>query len=222
PTSVFRGEDELEPVPDPFGLPGLEGLIEGGRVVGLEIVHHQDYLLGPGTHFVRYPLYKMCPIVLGLVLVHLHHAVAPQGLIGHEYVDHSVPDVFIIGSGRPSGGHRDTGPRIGDRLLWRFVHADRRMLPVIGSLVDIQHLFHGRDQPAVGLWGDHPPLYFPGLEFVFFRMFPTDTWEMLSTYSSSTILSANSRRDHLANPGGGSLQHRWTSLASTSPSSFTS
>src|SRR5690606_12344208 len=109
-----------------------------------------------------------------------------------------------------------------DQLLGRFVHADHRTLPVVGPFIDIQYLFHGREEPAVGLWGNHPSAYFPRLKFVFFRMFPTKTWEMLSTYSSSTILSANRRRDHLANPRGGSLQHRWTSLASTSPSSFTS
>src|SRR3990172_4874725 len=43
---------------------------------------------------------------------------------------------------------------------------------------------------------------------------------MLSTYFSSTILSANRRNDHLAKPFGGSLQQSVTNFASTSPSAF--
>ena len=37
---------------------------------------------------------------------------------------------------------------------------------------------------------------------------------MLSIYFSSTILSANNLNDHLANPGGGSLQQSLTNFAS--------
>lgn len=68
----------------------------------------------------------------------------------------------------------------------------------------------------------HLSPYFPRLKFVFFKISPTLTWEMLSTYSSSTILSASKRNDYPERPAGGSLQHSVTRRASRSPSIFRS
>ena len=65
---------------------------------------------------------------------------------------------------------------------------------------------------------DYPTLYFPRFDFVFFSTLRTVSWEILSVYLNSPILSASKRKDHRAYPLGALLQLRATRCASKSPS----
>ncbi len=186
----------------------------------IEIVHHKCYFICIWILLVRQPFDEFCPVFFLLELRYLYQALSFQGFVGHEYIDHPMPYIFIIHTGFLSCFHWNGNLACRDQLFWGLIHADHGVLLIVGPFVNIQHLFHVRNELGVAFWRYHPALYFPRLKFVFFKTFPTETWEMAGTYSNSTILSANNLNDHLAKPGGGSLQQSWTSFASTSPSIF--
>jgi len=63
----------------------------------------------------------------------------------------------------------------------------------IWPFVNIKYAFHIRNKFTTALRRNHPTFYFPRSKFVFFRTFLTVTFEILSKYFNSTILSANRR-----------------------------
>ncbi len=185
-----------------------------------EVVHHKCYFVRFRILLVRQLFDGFPPVPFCFSLRHLYHTFALQGFVRHEYIDHAVPYVLIINPGFLPRSHWNGKLARRDQLFRRLVHADHRVVHIIGPFVNIQHPLHVRDELSVAFWRNHPALYFPRLKLVFFKTSPTETWEMPGTYPSSTILSANNLKDHFAKPGGGSLQHNCTSFASTSPSIF--
>ena len=222
PAPVFGREHKFKPVPQPFGLFRFESFIKGGSCVRAEVVHHKCYPVCFRILLVRQFLDELRPVFFCFVLRHFYRTFAFQRFVRHEHIDHPVPYVLIINPGFLPRSHRNGKLARRDQLFRRLVHADHRVIYIIGPFVNIQHPLHVRDELAVAFRRYHPALYFPRLKLVFFKTSPTETWEMLGTYPSSTILSANNLKDHFAKPGGGSLQHNWTSFASTSPSIFLS
>ncbi len=190
--------------------------------MGAEVVHHKCYPARFRIVLVRQLLDEFRPVLFCFVLRYLYRSSALQRFVRHEYIDHTMPYVLIVHPGFLSRSHRNGKLARRNQLFRGLVHADHRVFFIVGPFVNVQHPFHVRDESAAAFRRYHPALYFPGPEFVFFKTSPTETWEMPGTYPSSTILSANSLRDHFAKPGGGSLQHSWTSFASTSPSIFLS
>src|SRR5512143_698947 len=91
---------------------------------------------------------------------------------------------------------------------------------IIGLLVDIQHALHRTDEVGVGFRGNAPLHFQPGLEFVFLSTCRTVSYDTVSTSSSSTIRSANSRKLHRLRPVGGVLQAKAIKWAAGFPSSF--
>ncbi len=187
-----------------------------------EVVHHKCYSVRFRILLVRQLLDELRPVFFCFVLRHLYRSFTLQRFVRHEYIDHPVPYVLIIHPGLLSRSHGNGKLARRDQLFRGLVHADHRIPLIVGPFINVQHPLHVRDEPAVAFRRYCPTLYFPRLKFVFFKTSPTETWEMFGTYSNSTILSANSLKDHFAKPGGGSLQQSWTSFASTSPSIFRS
>ena len=71
---------------------------------------------------------------------------------------------------------------------------------------------------ALASGGMHHCFFSHGFSLFFFNVLRTASAERLSTYSSSTIRSANSVNVQRARPSGGSLQANVTNRASFSPS----
>jgi len=187
-----------------------------------EIIHHKGYFVRFRILLVRYPFDEPCPVLFRFPFRDLYEAPAFQRLVRHEYIDHPMPDVLIVHAGLLSRFHWNRKLARRNQLFGGLVHTDQWVFFVVGPFVNVQHLFHVRDKTAAAFWRYDPALYFPGLKFVFFKTFPTETCEILGTYSHSTILSANNLKVHLAKPVGGSLQQSWISFASASPSIFLS
>ena len=70
----------------PLASSGSIRLLEGGRRVGVEVVHHQRYPFGLGVAFVYQLLYLVRPVRLGAPLAHLYPAPAPKRLAEKEQV----------------------------------------------------------------------------------------------------------------------------------------
>src|SRR5205823_14610283 len=118
------------------------------------------------------------------------------------------------------GLHRLWLPLVGAQRLVRLIQADLGALRVIGSVVNLQHVFHSGDELAIRLAGDTPLALQPRLEIPLLSTCRTVSWETLSTWPSSTIRLARSRNAQRLRPSGAWLQASAIRWASPSPSSL--
>ena len=131
-----------------------------------------------------------------------------QGLMGNlgEYVADAASLIFVVVPFKLAGARGNRCARLADELSRRLVHADYWNIPVVGTAVHVENSFHCGDKFRIGFGSNYPANLSPRFNFVFFSTRRTVSWEMLSTYSSSTARSASKRNDHRAKPSGGSPQ----------------
>src|SRR5262245_49012702 len=115
--------------------------------------------------------------------------------------------------------HRFGWAALVEELLGSFVQADQRSLRIEGTLVDIQHVFHGAHKRGVGFGRNAPALLQPGLEFVFLSVWRTVSWLTASTYPCWISRSASRCSVQRFCPLGGALQTVAMRKASAAPSS---
>src|SRR5215210_213168 len=105
-----------------------------------------------------------------MIVLNAHVAFAGQRLKGHVNLGHTSSDVLTM-------LYRGA---IGFALLCefnklprRFIEANHRMVLIIGPLINTEHLFHAADKLRTPAFRNHPLLYPPGLDFVFFSTVAT-------------------------------------------------
>src|SRR5947209_2166413 len=136
----------------------------------------------------------------------------------HEQVGGAVTLVLVVDAGCTSSFHRDWRARLGNELLRGLVQAHQRVIGIVRSRVDGQHIFHGGYEGAVSLRRDDPALPAMRLETVFLSVRPIVESLARSTMPSSTTLLSSRRNVQRARPFGGLEHARAISLASFSPS----
>jgi hypothetical protein len=136
----------------------------------------------------------------------------------HEQIGGAVPFILVVAPGWLSGFRRDWHARFGDQLLRGLVQADQRMLRIVRSLINLQHILHAGYEGGVGIRWNDPLLLQVGLEKVFFSVRPIVLSLARSTIFSSTTCSSRSCSVHRLRPFGGSEQAKAISLASAAPS----
>src|SRR5688572_17462697 len=220
PAAVLGGVVQLELGGQALGLGRWEGLVQGGRGVGVEVVLNQDDPLGVRIVDVDQLLDALGPVEAGAAVA--DHDLAPpsERLADQEQVDDALAHVLVVFFGRAPGGHRQRRRHFGEQLAAGLVQADLREPRVVRAGVDVEHVLHVPDEVGVGLGGDAPALNQPRLEPVCFKVCRTVSYETVSTTSNSTSLSASNRRVQRFWPLGGSLQATATNRASCSPSNF--
>jgi hypothetical protein len=87
PTAMQRRVMDLQFGRQATRLGGREGLIQSGRGMGRQIIHHQDDLLGRGRMDIDHLLHEMRPISAGFLLAHLDHTFASQGFASQKEVE---------------------------------------------------------------------------------------------------------------------------------------
>ena len=105
--------------------------------------------------------------------------------------------------------HR-TGPRLRRSLPGQALQDGQRSSG--GTPVDLQHILHVVHKGGVGLRGDAPALFLPGLQRVFGSARRTVSGAIVSTTSRATSSAASSFSVQRARPGGGVEQASRTSL----------
>ena len=162
-------------------------------------------------------LHLVCPVCLGPMFRCI--CLAPTGQCFSKQKDAAGPIsyIFIIFPFRPTALHWNGCSGFAEKLVWFLIHADDRIIRIIGLLIQIQNILHTGDKCGIVFGRDNPALFQVRLELVFFRTWPTAAWEMLSIISNSTARSARRRKVHFPRPCGGSLQLKAMILASTSP-----
>src|ERR1700728_3225320 len=133
---------------------------------------------------------------------------------------HPVALIFIVFARGLSGRSRPGRAHLTRELLAAFVHAHQWASRVGFAFIDFEDILHRRDKFGAARRRDHPLLFLPRFKFVFFSVWRTVSWLMVSTISNSTSCAANNRRVQRARPGGAAPQLRAISCASALPSSL--
>src|SRR5215212_3397783 len=218
PGTMGRRVDELDLARQQPGELGREGLVEGGRRVGREIVYNQPKPLGPRVDLLDQPAHLPRELQAAPALPHGRRTPAGEGLEGHEDVGHAASLILVVATDRPirSDGHRLA--HLGQELAGALVEADHGPLRIVRLLVEVEHSLHPPDERGALLGRDHPPFDEVGTQLVFLSVFLTVSWEIVSTMPSSTALSARSRMLQRSRPPGASEQARAIRCASARPS----
>lgn len=145
----------------------------------VQVIHNRRYFFRALVSISNL-FQKTRPILFGFSLSDSHHALSGQRFTSKKNITHTATSVFISVPGQSPRQCRDRELCLRDQLLWGFVHADNRMKRIKRALVYVQHHFHIRHKAAVLLRWDYPSFLPPRLEFVFFKMRRTASWEMLS------------------------------------------
>src|SRR5262245_27574066 len=107
-----------------------------------------------------------------------------------------------------------------DQLFAAFIHAHHRLLRVVGAVIHVQHVFHGRDKISRRSFRQAPAFFQPRLKFVFLSVRRTVSWDNDSTYPRPTMRSPNNRKVQRDRPAGGAPHVKAIKCASVLPSIF--
>lgn len=155
PAAVLGRVHELEAIPQRLGLLRREGLVQRGRAVRVEVVHHQRDALG--LRVLRgNRLDEVRPVDLGPALGDLGHAPSGQWFASHEDVAYAQAPVLVVLALGPPWRRPDRLARLAYQLARRLVHADHRMRRVVGPPVHVEHPLHGRHELRAGFGRNHP------------------------------------------------------------------
>ena len=126
--------------------------------MGVEIITHQDHLVGIGITVIQQVLDLVRPVDCGAVFRDIDRPPPCQGLGEQKHVGRPHPFVFVIvpqwlarlgGQGRA---------RFLDERHRLFVHVAQRVSWIMGALIEIQDILHVGSKVRLVLWGNHPTL----------------------------------------------------------------
>src|SRR5262249_21647311 len=139
---------------------------------------------------IHQPLHLMREIELRAALCDLDASPSGLRLDKQKEVARAVAFILIIVARELTWPAWQRRASLFDQLLIRLVKVDFRALRVIGGGIQIQHLFHGRDELATDS-RNTPLLFQPRLELVFLSVRRTVSSEIVSTTFNSTNRSAS-------------------------------
>jgi hypothetical protein len=196
---------ELQPPGDSPRLGRLEGLVQRSDPMGVQIIQHYPDYLSFWIDLIHQPLHLVGKVLRRATFCYFQ---VPPGLLRlkeHEQVACPITLVLVVVPFRPPWLDGLDRARIFNQLLTGLIQAHLGTLRVVGFFVQVQHILHTGHKLGAHL-RNAPLLPLPGLKFAFFRSLRTCSWEMDSTISNSTTLSANNRKLQRACPSGGALQ----------------
>src|SRR5260221_1469470 len=186
----------------------------------VQVVTHQLHPAG-----VRIILIQKCAHFLGPI--HSRSAVAGGGapptadrIKEHENRLHPTSFVVIILPNWLADLHGQRRHFIPQQLLGRLVHADQRLLWRVLHFVQIEDVFHLRDEACPIALGNAPTLLSPRLKLVFLSVLRTVSVEIRVTIRRWTSSSASNWSVQRVRPSGAALQQIATRWASPRPSSL--
>ena len=167
PTALLGRVVNLQPLGDAprFGWP--KRLVQRGRMLGVQVVHHQHNPVFVSIVHVHQLLDHSGPIGFRAPVRNFNPAPPFQRREQHEQVARPIALVFVIVGARRSKPGRTLQPGLFHLLFAGLVQADQNFVVPILALIDFQHVFHRADKLRTASRRDAPALFQPGLEFVF-------------------------------------------------------
>src|SRR5258706_6036136 len=144
--------------------------------MGVEIVHDEHDLLrlhivlGEQFQQASRPSLSWCAACSPMPV-----ALASKRLTGNEHVAGSFLLIGVVLAPGLTWLHVLWRMLVFHQILAHLIHTEQRAARVVGTTIDIQHIFHAPDKLGGGL-GKAPLLFQPGLEFIFFSAWRTVSW----------------------------------------------
>ncbi len=185
----------------------------------VELIANQADDLGFGITFVNQPAQLSGAIKHSSARRHFDMPPASLWLAKQKEVGRAVPLVLKIRACEATRRGWQRSASLGDQLFALFIKTDFRALGIIRLVVEIEHIFHPRDEFRTD-FRETPLFLLPRLESVFFRYCRTVSCESEAESPNSTALSANKRSVQRRRPVGAWLQATATRCASALGSSL--
>ncbi len=128
----------------------LEGLVQAGQRVDVEVVHDQHdnrrvrVAVGQAAKEVRH-------VDRRAVLGHFDEAAPSQRLDRGEDVGGAAALVLVVDTRGSAASRRDGHAGVLEQLLARFVETDLRAQRVVGPVIDFEHIRHGVNESGAVL-----------------------------------------------------------------------
>ena len=167
PTSVLRGEVDVQPFRQSPSFAGSERFIERRGRMRIQVVHDQYDPIYGLVLFVQEIPQREGPIDAGPPLGHANMAVSAQGLAEHEDVACAQSLVFRVKPQRLTRKHRQRLANFAHELFAGFIHANYGNSRVVGAAVNVEDIFHPPDEFRIVLFRKAPLLFEPRLNDVF-------------------------------------------------------
>ena len=126
--------------------------------MGVQVVHHEDDLLSLRADVVRQAPDLLGPVHCGPRRLHSVEDPAGVRLYEAEHACRAVPDVLRVDFGGVARPHREWLPRLVKQLERLLVHAPQGPLLIVGLLVHVKDVLHGRHEVGVRLGWNAPVL----------------------------------------------------------------
>ncbi len=107
---------------------------------------------------------------------------------------YAVSLVFIVFPSGLSGRSRPRNAHLTRELFSAFVQTHQRANRIRPARIDFEDILHRGDKFGAARRRNHPLHFLPRFNFVFFSVWRTASWLMVSTISNSTSRAANNRR----------------------------
>jgi len=98
------------------------------------------------------------PIAFGPPLPNAHSSPAIERFCKQEGIGGSIPLVFVVVAYRPVRRHGKRCLDLSEKLERFFIHTDHRDLGIVGTLVEVDDIFHPGDKLSILLGWDDPGL----------------------------------------------------------------
>lgn len=168
PTAMLGSVVDFQPVDQSSCFGRFKRLVQRCWLVSVQVVHHQHNFLSFRIMHINQLANHMGKIDLRPPPSYLDMSPAVQRLEQHEQVGRSITLIFIIDALRPPRLHGNRCANFLHQLFALLVQAYHGALGVIRPLVHFQHVFHRGYEISVLLRRNHPLLFQPRLEVVFF------------------------------------------------------
>src|SRR5438105_12325487 len=144
--------------------------------MSVELVANETNDIGFGITFVNQPFQLLRAIDHRPALSDCNVPPTSLRLAKQEEVGRAVPLVLKIISLHTTRRGWDRRACLGDQLFALFIKTDFRALGIVRLVVEVEHIFHPRDEFRTD-FRDAPLFLLPRLEFVFFRYCRTASCE---------------------------------------------
>ena len=220
PTAMFGGVMDLQTFGNPAGFSRFKGFIERRKLMSVQVIHDQNNLFRFCKMNVDQVTHTMGKVNHGALPGYFDMSPRLQWCKENKEIAGAIALVLIIIFGHITRSWRQRHTSLLGQLFATFIKADKRSFWIVGTMIDRQRIFHGTDEVGtLRLWNT-PLLFQPRLEFVFFKVVRTVSFDTVSTISNSMSLSASICIVHSSWPSGAWLHANWTSRASAAPSSI--
>jgi len=126
--------------------------------MGVEIIAHQDHLVGIRITVIQQVLNLMRPVDSSAVFRDIDRPPPRQGFGEQKHVGRPNPFVFVIVPQWLARLGWQGRARFLNQLHRLFIHVDQRVPWIIGTLIEIQDILHVGHKVGIVLWGNHPAL----------------------------------------------------------------